>query len=70
MEAIVVSDIKDKLSPNIAPPIVAPITTAGFSPIDCDKATAIGTTAAIVPQEVPTESDIKAETTNRPEIIN
>ena len=58
------------LSPNIAPPTVAPRTNEGFMPKFWEIETAIGIIAAIVPQEVPIASEIKAEITNKPKTIN
>ena len=69
LAAIVVSEISDILSPNIAPPTAAPKTIEGLSPKFCAIETAIGTIAAIVPQEVPIASEIRAEITNKPSTI-
>jgi hypothetical protein len=61
--AIVVSDINDKLSPNIAPPITDAIHNCTEKPEASDTATAIGTISVIVPTEVPIAVDTKHETT-------
>ena len=64
--AIVVSDIKDKLSPNIAPPMTIPTASGVGIPILLAKPIPIGTMAVIVPIEVPIEKDIKQEIINSP----
>ena len=68
--AIVVSDIIERLSPNIAPPITAAIATAeeisAFSAIPI----AIGPIAAIVPIDVPIAVAIKADIAKIPANIN
>ena len=65
--AIVVSEIIDKLSPNIAPLTTAPTTIPIAIPVLSDIPTAIGTSATIVPIDVPTDSAIKHATTNIPD---
>ncbi|MPN50846.1 hypothetical protein SDC9_198485 [bioreactor metagenome] len=67
--AIVVSDIIDKLSPNIAPPTTAPKTKATGIPVFEATATPIGPIAAMVPTDVPIDIDIKHPITNNP-VIN
>ena len=64
--AMVVSEIIDMLSPNMAPPITAPMSSAGLSPNGPANPSAIGVTAAIVPQEVPMASEMRHETRNTP----
>ena len=64
--AIVVSEMKDILSPNIAPPIIAPRRTARFKSAACAVAAAIGTNTEIVPQEVPIAIDIIQEIRKKP----
>ena len=64
--AIVVSEIIDKLSPNIAPPTTAPKTKATGIPVFDAIATPIGPMAAIVPTDVPIDIDIKHPITNKP----
>ena len=64
--AMVVSEIIERLSPNIAPPTTAPIVSAGERPIWPVSPAAIGVTAAIVPQLVPIASEMRQETANSP----
>ena len=56
---MVVSDIMDRLSPNIAPHTTAPMHSSIPKPVFSLIPTAIGASAAIVPIEVPIERDIK-----------
>ena len=56
----------DMLSPNMAPPITAPMSSAGSRPSGSTKPNAIGVTAAMVPQEVPMASEMRHETRNTP----
>ena len=51
--AIVVSDIKDRLSPNMAPPTIEPRIRGIFRSAAPAAARATGTSTEIVPQEVP-----------------
>ena len=51
--AIVVSEIKDKLSPNIAPPTTTPQISGKLIPVSFAIPTAIGVKADTVPIEVP-----------------
>ena len=67
--AIVVSEIIDKLSPNIAPQTTDATATAVSIPVFSATPTAIGTNATIVPIDVPTDNDIKQAITNIPAII-
>ena|SRR5699024_9860518 len=62
--AIVVSEIKDRLSPNMAPPTTAPTQEAAPNPDASDTATAIGVSNVIVPTDVPMARDTNALTTN------
>lgn len=64
--AIIVSDIIDKLSPNIAPHTTAPKTSATYILILPATATPIGPIAAIVTTDVPIDIDIKHPITNNP----
>ena len=64
--AIVVSEIIDKLSPNIAPHTTAPMQIAISYPVFSLIPTAIGASAAIVPIDVPIETEIKQPMTKRP----
>ena len=61
--AIVVSDIKDRLSPNIAPPITDPTHSGRLNPDAAETATAIGVISVIVPTDVPMAVDTKQATT-------
>ena len=58
--AIVVSEIIERLSPNIAPPTMAPRHSAPASPVLSATDTAMGASAAMVPTEVPIEMDYMA----------
>ena len=64
--AMVVSEIMERLSPNIAPHTTAPIHTAIGKPVFSLMPTAIGASAAIVPIEVPIDTDIKQPIINNP----
>ena len=68
--AMVVSEIIDRLSPNIAPPTTAPMRSAGLSCSGPAKPSAIGVTAAIVPHDVPIASEMRHETRNTPATIS
>ena len=64
--AIVVSDINDKLSPNIDPPTTAPTHNGSDNdPLDAIP-TAIGTNTVIEPTLVPIAIDIKHAIKNNP----
>ena len=56
---MVVSEMKERLSPNIAPPITVATQRARFSPEAALMAAAIGTISVMVPQEVPIDRDTK-----------
>ena len=60
--AIVVSEIKDRLSPNIAPPMTDATHNAILNPDASDTATAIGVISVIVPTDVPIAVDTKQAT--------
>ena len=64
--AIVVSEIKDKLSPNIAPPTTIPLTNATLIPVLDAILMAIGINAVTVPIEVPIEKLSKHPIRNKP----
>ena len=64
--AIVVSEIIERLSPNIAPHTTAPMQILSANPVFSLIPTAIGASAAIVPMEVPIETEIKHPIRNRP----
>ena len=68
--AIVVSEIMDMLSPNIEPPTTDPISSAGSRCSGPANPSAIGVTAAIVPQLVPIASEIRQEIRNTPATIS
>ena len=68
--AMVVSEIMDKLSPNIEPQIVAATTKNSLPPPASARPSAIGVTATTVPTDVPVESAINAEITNTPAATN
>ena len=53
--AIVVSEMKERLSPNIAPPTTIPLTSATLTPVLDAISIQIGIKAATVPIEVPIE---------------
>lgn len=60
---MVVSDIIDKLSPNIIPPKTQPIISGNEVPDFSATAIAIGPTAAALPTDVPVAVAIKADIT-------
>ena len=64
--AIAVSEISDRLSPKVAPPITAPITSARSRPEASATPSAIGVIAAMVPIELPTDSDRNPASRNTP----
>ena len=68
--AMVVSEIIERLSPNIAPPMVAPTTKKVLIPPASAKPMVIGVIAVTVPTEVPVASAINAEMTKAPAAIN
>ena len=68
--AIVVSEINDRLSPNIAPPTTTPLTKAILNPVLLAISTAIGINAATVPIEVPIEKLNIHPIRNNPGSIN
>ena len=61
-----VSEIMDKLSPNIAPEAEAATQSTGEYPVACEIPTAKGTKTVIVPTEVPMAKEIKQPIKNRP----
>ena len=68
--AIVVSEITDRLSPNIAPPTRAPRTSGSGRLPFVATPTAIGPTAEIVPTEVPVEIEMKQLIKKIPAVTN
>lgn len=67
--AMVVSEIMDRLSPNIDPPMAAPTTRVVFRPPALASPSAIGVTAVTVPTEVPVDMEINADITKMPAAI-
>ena len=64
--AIVVSEIKDRLSPNMAPPTTVPMQSGRKRPAFAETCAAIGTSTEIVPTEVPIAIEIRQAMTKRP----
>ena len=62
--AMVVSEMKLRLSPNMAPPMTEPMQSGREKPETLETATAMGTISVIVPQEVPMAVETKQEATN------
>ncbi len=56
----------DRLSPNMAPPTTAPMSSAASMPVWAATPAAMGPTAAMVPMEVPMAVATKDEMTNSP----
>ena len=66
VDAIVVSEMKDRLSPKNAPPTIRPVSIAKDSP-DCSASPeAIGTSATTVPTLVPIDIEMKQDARNSP----
>ena len=61
---MVVSEMKDRLSPNMAPPMTLATHNGRLKPDALDTATAMGVMSVMVPTEVPMDSDTKQLTTN------
>ena len=61
---MVVSEMNDRLSPNMAPPITEATHKGRLNPEAADTATAMGVMSVMVPTDVPMESDTKQLTTN------
>ena len=66
--AMVVSEIMDKLSPNMAPPTQAPSSRGMLRPLFSATPTTMGTMVVMVPMEVPVAVPMKAEITNTPAV--
>ena len=64
--AMVVSEIMDRLSPNMAPPTTAPAQTAREKPVFSLIPTAMDESAVMVPTLVPMEMEIKQPIRNSP----
>ena len=63
---MVVSEIMERLSPNMAPPAQAPSIRGTLRPLSLARPTAMGTRAVMVPTDVPVAVPRKAEITNMP----
>ena len=68
--AIVVSEMNDKLSPNIAPPTTAPTQRGTAKPVLFASASEIGVISVIVPTDVPMATETNALTTKRTKTEN
>lgn len=64
--AMVVSEIKERLSPKKAPPTTIATINGRSTPVFSAIPTATGVSATIVPTEVPTDRDIKQAAMNMP----
>ena len=64
--AMVVSEIIDRLSPNMAPPTMAPRHSAPASSVLSATPQAMGASAAMVPTDVPIEMEMKHAIRNKP----
>ena len=60
---MVVSEMNDRLSPNIAPPMTEATHRGRLNPEAAETATAMGVISVIVPTDVPMEMDTKQLTT-------
>ena len=65
-----VSDTKDRLSPNIEPPTTVPTQSGREKPDVVDIATAIGVMSVIVPTDVPMAVETKQLTIKRTQTAN
>ena len=63
---MVVSEIMDRLSPNMAPQITAATHSGREKPVDWLTPAAMGARAAMVPTEVPMDSEMKQAIRNMP----
>ena len=68
--AMVVSEIMDRLSPNIAPHTTAAMQSTMSKPVAWLMETAKGARAETVPTDVPIDSDTKQEIRNSPATAN
>jgi hypothetical protein len=66
---IVVSEIKDRLSPKKLPPTITAVISGMLVPVLFATPTAIGARAAMVPQLVPMLMDTRHDVMNKPTII-
>ena len=62
--AMVVSEMNERLSPNMAPPMTLATHSGRLKPDADDTATAMGVISVMVPTDVPMASDTKQLTTN------
>ena len=62
---MVVSDMNDRLSPNIAPPMMDATQSGRLNPDASATATPIGVRSVIVPTDVPIAVETKHATTNK-----
>ena len=63
--AMVVSEMKDRLSPNMAPPMTEAMHSATEKPETFATATPMGTNRVMVPTEVPMAMETKQAAMNR-----
>ena len=63
---MVVSEMKERLSPKNAPPVTTAVINAGLLPVSAARAPATGTRAAIVPTLVPMDIEMKQAAMNIP----
>ena len=68
--AMVVSEIMERLSPNMAPQATAAMHSTSSKPVALLMETAKGARAEMVPTEVPMETDTKQAIRNRPATAN
>ena len=66
VDAIVVSEINDRLSPKKAPPSTTAIINGALTPAPAAISAASGASATTVPTDVPTDNEIKQAATNMP----
>ena len=63
--AMVVSEMKERLSPNMAPPMTEPMQSGRENPETLETATAMGVISVMVPTLVPMATETKHAATNR-----
>ena len=64
LDAIVVSETGEMESPNVAPPRIAPISTAGSAPAGPPAGKSSGPASRMVPKLVPVAVDTSAQARN------
>ena len=69
VEAMVVSEMKERLSPKKAPPTTRAVMNSSPVPVFAAMPEAMGTSATMVPTLVPTAMDMKHAVMNRPTSI-